>query len=216
MKLFKIRKPAPSEIAVSIAAGIIISVPLCTAAAVKWQKTPDNPYCQAEAETEPETETQIEVVRTFRPYEDLETQPDTYYSFIPLTPDEQAVIYTLCERYEIAYGLMLAVAKTESGFDMAAVGASGDKGMFQINEFWSDKQHASDLPDWRTDIKDNTELALRIMTDCLEYAGGDLEKALNYYNSGSGEAVYYTDETTYAGRVFGNYQWILEQEENGL
>lgn len=207
--MFRIERYRARTVVTSLLAGLVIAIPLCVLAVHSRRTVPEIQPVVLPV-TEPETEMVTEYVRTYKPYEDLHA---VYYSFIPLTRDEQSIICSLCDKYEIAYDLMLAIAGTESEYRMAAVGTAGDKGMFQINEFWSDKEPASDLPEWRTDLSDNTELALRIFTECLEYSGGDLRIALNYYNSGQPDEIEYADGTSYAGRVFDRYGWIMEQLE---
>lgn len=216
MNLFRLRKNSPATVIMSFAVGAVIAVPICMQAAAAWQHRPDVQVCTS-GENVYESEENVcksgENICERKTEAFTESAPNSYYGFVPLPEDEQTVIYTLCEEYEIAYDLMLAVARTESGFRMDAVGVSGDKGMFQINEFWADKPEAADLPEWRTDLADNTELALRIMSECLETTGGDLDGALNCYNSGRPDEVWYPDGTSYRTRVFENYEWIMKEAQ---
>ena len=52
---------------------------------------------------------------------------------IPLSYDLQDVMRTACEEYGCPYSLALAVAETESHFNMEAVGAAGEVGIMQLN-----------------------------------------------------------------------------------
>lgn len=128
------------------------------------------------------------------------------YDFISLSAELQGVIYAACVDYEIAYDLILAVIKTESEFDVAAIGDSGHAyGLMQIQPRWWDKLAADKgLPDYRTDAEQNAELGIAILSLLLTENDGDLDKALIAYNGGA----------DYPKRVYANYEWILEQGEN--
>ena len=54
----------------------------------------------------------------------------------------QDYMRTYCEEYGCPYPLALAVAQTESNFDMDAVGASGEVGIMQLNPGPGGSYHA--------------------------------------------------------------------------
>ena len=57
-----------------------------------------------------------------------------YFSLaVPMPYEWQDYMRTYCEEYGCPYPLALAVAQTESNFDMDAVGASGEVGIMQLN-----------------------------------------------------------------------------------
>ena len=57
-----------------------------------------------------------------------------YFSMaVPMCYEYQDYMRTYCTAYECPYPLALAVAQTESNFDMDAVGASGEVGIMQLN-----------------------------------------------------------------------------------
>lgn len=126
------------------------------------------------------------------------------YDFIPLSTDLQTAIYIICADYEIAYDLILAVIKTESEFDTAAIGDYGHAyGLMQIQPCWWDKLAADKgLPDYRTDAEQNAKLGIAILSLLLTENGGDLNKALIAYNGGA----------DYPERVYANYAWIRRQK----
>lgn len=130
---------------------------------------------------------------------DLET-----YNFIPLTADLQTAIQTACAEHEIAYDLILAIIKTESEFDAAAVGDSGNAyGLMQIQPRWWDWLAAQKgLNDYKTDPAQNAALGIAILSFLLTENAGDLDKALTAYNGG----------TDYPSKIYANYEWILEQK----
>lgn len=61
---------------------------------------------------------------------------------IPLSYDLQDVMRTACAEYGCPYPLALAVAETETNFDMEAVGAAGEVGIMQLNPGPSGSYHA--------------------------------------------------------------------------
>lgn len=126
------------------------------------------------------------------------------YDFIPLSADLQAEIQAACSKYEIAYDLILAVIKTESEFDSAAIGDSGNSyGLMQIQPCWWDRlADEKGLPDYRTNAAQNATLGTAILSFLLTENAGDLDRALIAYNGGA----------DYPAKVYANYEWILERK----
>lgn len=134
------------------------------------------------------------------------TTPDFgIYNFIPLTADLQTAIQTACAQYEIAYDLILAIIKTESEFDAAAVGDSGNAyGLMQIQpRRWDQFAAEKGLTDYRTDLAQNAALGTAILSFLLTENAGDLDKALIAYNGGA----------DYPAKVYANYEWILDKKQ---
>ncbi|MDB7929630.1 transglycosylase SLT domain-containing protein [Flavonifractor plautii] len=66
-----------------------------------------------------------------------------YFSLaVPMCYEYQDYMRTYCEAYGCPYPLALAVAETESRFDMEAVGAAGEVGIMQLNPGPSGSYHA--------------------------------------------------------------------------
>lgn len=125
---------------------------------------------------------------------------------IGLTYRMQKQVKKLCKKYQISYELTLAIIKTESEFDINAVGDGGQAiGPCQIwPKWWQDTADRNNL-----DIKDpvdNVELMLVILQDLLIKTNGDLGQALQYYNTGQ----YSGNE--YASRVYVNLTYIEDLE----
>ena len=66
-----------------------------------------------------------------------------YFSLaVPMPYEWQDYMRTYCEEYGCPYPMALAVAQTESNFDMDAVGASGEVGIMQLNPGPGGSYHA--------------------------------------------------------------------------
>lgn len=114
-----------------------------------------------------------------------------YFSLaVPMPYEWQDYMRTYCEEYGCPYPLALAVAQTESNFDMAAVGASGEVGIMQLNpgpggSYHAEIQAATGL--------DPTTASGNIAGGCYKLGlylakYGNVEKAAMAYNMGEGGA----------------------------
>lgn len=183
-----VRKPSEQEIELQIA----------------WN-TAEEP----QAEIEVETWHYVALSDTEIITAEQETTKATFsgYDFIPLSAELQVNIFTICEKYEIAYDLILSVIKTESEFQWL-IGDNGNSiGYMQIQpQWWQCLADAAGLN--IHDPLDNVQIGTIILTDLLNANLGDLDKALKQYNSG--DPNYQGNE--YVEKVFENYQWILNQK----
>lgn len=114
-----------------------------------------------------------------------------YFSLaVPMPYEWQDYMRTYCEEYSCPYPLALAVAQTESNFDMDAVGASGEVGIMQLNpgpggSYHAEIQAATGL--------DPTTTSGNIAGGCYKLGlylakYGNVEKAAMAYNMGEGGA----------------------------
>ena len=114
-----------------------------------------------------------------------------YFSLaVPMPYEWQDYMRTYCEEYGCPYPLALAVAQTESNFDMDAVGASGEVGIMQLNpgpggSYHAEIQAATGL--------DPTTASGNIAGGCYKLGlylakYGSVEKAATAYNMGEGGA----------------------------
>lgn len=114
-----------------------------------------------------------------------------YFSMaVPMPYEWQDYMRTYCEEYGCPYPLALAVAQTESNFDMDAVGASGEVGIMQLNpgpggSYHAEIQAATGL--------DPTTTSGNIAGGCYKLGlylakYGSVEKAAMAYNMGEGGA----------------------------
>ena len=109
---------------------------------------------------------------------------------VPMPYEWQDYMRTYCEEYGCPYPLALAVAQTESNFDMDAVGASGEVGIMQLNpgpggSYHAEIQAATGL--------DPTTTSGNIAGGCYKLGlylakYGSVEKAAMAYNMGEGGA----------------------------
>ena len=201
----------------SIAIGIALSIPLAIATVKAHEPKPDptvRAYNPTEAEIQTETFTVEEILQEVVKVPETATECATVpsfegYDFIPLEKGLQIAIYNLCEEYQISFELVVAVIATESGFNVEAVGDSGNAiGLMQIQpRWWQEKADAEGL-----DINeplDNVEIGIIILVDALESNEGELMKALKQYNSGNPNFP----SDAYVTKVINNTQWFVEQEE---
>lgn len=186
---------------INVSAAILVIIPIVIGK-IKATKaiTPtesETITCEIETETL-ETEKTTEY---FTPDYSLGVEKDRY-SFIPLSKSDRETIKTSCEKYDIDYDLMLAVAKQESCYQMSAYNPiSGDYGMFQINaKTWDETANNNGLYDYKYSLEDNSEMACYIMNLCMEEANGDIRIALNYYRTGTPNAKYEA-ESDYASII---------------
>lgn len=114
-----------------------------------------------------------------------------YFSLaVPMPFEYQDYMRTYCAAYGCPYPLALAVAQTESNFDMDAVGASGEVGIMQLNpgpggSYHAEIQAATGL--------DPTTASGNIAGGCYKLGlylakYGNVEKAAMAYNMGEGGA----------------------------
>ena len=114
-----------------------------------------------------------------------------YFSLaVPMPYEWQDYMRTYCEEYGCPYPMALAVAQTESNFDMDAVGASGEVGIMQLNpgpggSYHAEIQAATGL--------DPTTTSGNIAGGCYKLGlylakYGNVEKAAMAYNMGEGGA----------------------------
>lgn len=132
------------------------------------------------------------------------------YGFIPLDYELQEKIYKLCNKYEYEYDFVLAIMRTESGFDVDVVGDNGNSiGLMQIQPQWWQALADKNSLDIYNPV-DNVHLGIIILNTFIEENDGDLTKALKQYNSGNPN--YHSDE--YVTKVFKNYELIRKGVTN--
>lgn len=119
-----------------------------------------------------------------------------YHKDIPLAPELQLFMLKMAKKYDVPYNLLLAIAETESGFDPDAVSGTNDYGLMQINKI----NHK-----WLTEAgcdpmtrAGNIEAGALMISNALEIADGDLDRALMVYNHGQAGAKKKWDEGVFS------------------
>lgn len=205
MRKYQLRDSLPSAVICLAILILAVSGALYLRNRVRPQKEP--PAFQSESSVVADLPTEYKTTPVESTTQEYITEAESFevYSFIPLSDDLQASIYIACAKYEIAYDLILAMIKTESEFDTAAIGDSGHAyGLMQIQPRWWDWLAVEKgLSDYRTDAAQNAELGIAILSFLMTENGGDLNKALIAYNGG----------VDYPAKVYANYDWIYKNEK---
>lgn len=131
---------------------------------------------QNAAEIHIETESAEETPRT---YKDVDFVPLP----VPMTEQDQAVIFDICQEYGVAFPLVMAIIEHESQFDRTARSQTGDSGYMQINDCNADdlaKLGFSDL----YDLEQNVSAGAYILQELFAKYGGDTTFVLMAYNAG--------------------------------
>lgn len=145
---------------------------------------------------------------------------DPEYRYIqdcPLSKEVQQGIFDICERYNVAFELVMAVIQRESNFNAAAVGDHGDSvGLMQIQEKW----HSELMEELGvTDLYDpleNVEVGVALLAQYFK-EGKEVYYALMKYNGGGA----YAKRMLKAGKVSKYALEITEtafmyERENGI
>ena len=115
-----------------------------------------------------------------------------YYSeAVPMCYEWQDFMRTYCAAYSVPYSLALAVAETETHFDMEATGAAGEVGIMQLNPGPSGAYHKAIQEITRLDPATpcgNIAAGCYLLGKYLQDYG-NTEKALMAYNMGVGGAM---------------------------
>jgi hypothetical protein len=67
---------------------------------------------------------------------DTVSEPQVVFYNVPLSEELQLHIFKVCEEYNIAPSLVIALIERESDFDANALSPYGDRGLMQVNPKW--------------------------------------------------------------------------------
>ena len=142
-----------------------------------------------------------------------EEVPTKKYFDVPISTAYQDHIFNLCEKYEIAPEIVIAIIERESNYDTNAVGDNGESvGLMQIQEHnHLDRIERLGVTDL-FDAIDNVEVGVDYLAQCITRNGGNIEMALMSYNAGQKGA-----ETNYFSKgIYSNAysQKVLEIAQN--
>lgn len=117
---------------------------------------------------------------------------DTYLcEELPLSYEEQMLLYGACLEFEIEYPLALAVIEQETSFRNVSGDGGDSQGYMQIQKRWWGELMARIGAEDLTEPEDNFRTGCAILRELLN-KHGDLEGALTAYNSGRPGASRYS------------------------
>ena len=118
------------------------------------------------------------------PQTPLYEQSVRYIEYVNPHADGKRIARTIFKaafKYGLPPQLLVKQARVESGFDVSAQGAAGERGLFQITpKYWS---AFCDEPDLLNPVQ-NTDCAARIMAKLLNASRWNYATALEKYNAG--------------------------------
>lgn len=152
-----------------------------------------------------EAETTTEETTT----EELTTEAETFKAIegIALSAELQEDISNLCEKHEIDFIFFIGWMFTESSCRWV-IGDNNDTGYMQIIPYWHYEAAMEQGIDIYTELG-NCEYALILLNDYLNQNGGDMNKALQQYNTGDPNS-----NNGYCFRVYENIEYIRSLYEN--
>lgn len=112
-----------------------------------------------------------------------------------LDTELQTAMVDMCEKYDVPFALVLAVAEQESRFNPEAISATCDHGIMQINRVnfgWLREKGIEPL-----DHKGNIEAGVLMLSEAVKKYG-DYHYALMAYNGGDGYAKNLWSQGTYS------------------
>ena len=123
-------------------------------------------------------------------YDDIiiDVAPQNTHWNIPLTQDLQAYIIYLCEEYNIAPELVIAVIQEESNYNTDAIGDNGTSfGLMQVREMYHEKRMHKLGCTNLLDPYQNVTVGIDILAEKLNKYD-TVEEALTAYNAGDAGA----------------------------
>jgi soluble lytic murein transglycosylase-like protein len=161
--------------------------------------------------------------------EEVEIDDFVYYEHIPLKEDTQRYIWDLSNEYDVAYTLVLAIAKVESNYDKMAISNTNDAGLMQLNkattmDWLSNQIGLEEEFDWK-----NPKHSAHAAIWYLDYLRGEFEKegysqeeifdlSVIAYNRGKAGALRYVNEygfnNKYLKKVLGAKMELEQMEDD--
>lgn len=102
---------------------------------------------------------------------------------VPMTEQDQAVVFDICQEYGVAFPLVMAIIEHESQFDRTARSQTGDSGYMQINDCNADELAKVGFWDLY-DLEQNVGAGAYILQELFAKYGGDTTFVLMAYNAG--------------------------------
>ena len=140
------------------------------------------------------------------------------YFDVPLSEPYQDHIFNLCEKYEIAPEIIVAMIERESNYNASAVGDDGKSvGLMQIQEH----NHYDRIERLGVtnlfDPVDNVEVGIDYLAQCIKRNGGNIEMALMAYNAGQkGAETNYFSKGIYSNAYSQKVLEIAQRLKEGM
>ena len=123
-----------------------------------------------------ETEKAGETPRT---YQDVDFVPLP----VPMTEQDQAVVFGICQEYGVAFPLVMAIIEHESQFDGMTRSQTEDSGYMQINDCNAERLSGLGFSDLY-DLEQNVGAGVYILKELFSKYEGDATFVLMAYNAG--------------------------------
>lgn len=114
-------------------------------------------------------------------------EPDFVCLPVPMSEEEQRIIFDICTDNGVAFSLVMAIAGKESKFQKEARSATGDSGYMQINDCHAEELERKGYTDL-FDTAQNVGAGVSILRDLFERYEGETHKVLMAYNMGERRA----------------------------
>ena len=115
---------------------------------------------------------------------------------VPMNEELQRFVYTLCDKYDVDFPLVMALIEHESSFKNDAKSSTNDYGLMQINRINHERlTETLGVTDF-LDPYQNTESGIFMLTELFEKYE-DTQKVLMAYNLGESKAKRYWNEGIY-------------------
>ncbi len=107
---------------------------------------------------------------------------------VPMSEEEQRIIFDICTDNNAAFSLVMAIIAQESGFEREARSATGDSGYMQINDCNLEKMAECGFVDMY-DTAQNIGAGVYILRELFDtYGDGEVHRVLMAYNMGTNTA----------------------------
>lgn len=102
---------------------------------------------------------------------------------VPMSDDDQFTVFTICQNYDVAFPLVMALIEHESQFDRLARSESGDSGYMQINDCNKESFAEMGFTDLY-DLEQNVNAGVYMLRYLFDRYPGDTTFVLMAYNAG--------------------------------
>lgn len=102
---------------------------------------------------------------------------------VDMTEEDQKIVFDICQEYDIAFPLVMAIIEHESQFDALARSSTGDSGYMQINDCNVSSLYDAGFHDLFL-LEDNVGAGVYMLRDLFNRYPGETTFVLMAYNAG--------------------------------